>query len=146
MPEAQPTTILLGNTRPLEIFKSVTQDQSDVEAIKAAAQESDDVRVSQLSVQDPDNPDADPIVHHIVEIHRDRADLGNRITTVSVPADFSQRELLAAVENVWPQQSLDSPEWVECDDAFLAESVARLFRTDDHECSVGRPDGWEETV
>lgn len=77
-----------------------------------------------------------------------RPDLGNRITTVSLPEDapMPPSEVLRSVRDLWPWHSdADGPEWVECDDdEALAGVVAAEFTTPDHACSVGRPKGWEE--
>lgn len=73
-----------------------------------------------------------------------RPDLGNTLTTVSFPDGWDLGEQLKAVGDLWPYHSDDPPEWVESDDALLAEVVARNFTSDEHSCRVGRPSGWRE--
>jgi hypothetical protein len=107
-----PTTILLGNTAPVESVR----------------------------IEDPETGDS------VVE-RNDRSDLGNTITTVTLPDDPPMKlvEVLQAVQNLWPWHSdADGPEWVESDDSVLAGHIADHFTTDTHESVVGRPKGWKE--
>lgn len=52
---------------------------------------------------------------------------------------------IADVESLWSSHSGDLPEWVECDeDPAFAAVLSNHFTNARHECSVGRPDGWED--
>lgn len=139
------TIILLGNERPMEFFRTVTEDAADVARIRRAARDIDTVDVSKVDHADPENPDA-TVTRHVVEVKADRQDLGRRICTISIPDGWSDVEALAEVPRMWAQQSLAPPSFVESEDAHLAESVARLFRDDDHPVPVGRPADWEESA
>lgn len=138
------TTILLGNTKPLDVTKYEVDDQSAVQAvIDQHARAKDAVEV--FPVFDP-SEGGEPVDtgRRVVQLTRERGDLGNQICTMSFPEDWDLVDVLTAARSMWPFQSNDLPEWVEAEDEALAESVASLFRTGDHECVVGRPEGWEE--
>lgn len=137
------TIIVLGNARPLEVFETVTLDSHDVRRIKSAALPSDTVTVAERE-HPPEEEGGAPQKAHVVRVERVRKDLGNRETTMGFPEGWTDDEVLVAVRKMWREQSVLPPDWVEGDDAHLAESVARLFRVDGHECPVGRPDGWTE--
>lgn len=88
---------------------------------------------------DPDDEERE------VEVRTSMPELGNQLTIVDPPDGTPDDEVLAAVRSLWPYHSdADGPEWVECDDAHIAESVARMFTTEEHTCAVGRPDDWQE--
>lgn len=109
--------LVLGNTAVVEVFKKPDPEAGTGDVPEGAEV---DVRVA-------------------------REDLGNQLTNVSFPEGLHDDEMLAHVRQLWPYHSdADGPEWVECDDAHFAESVARLFTNDNHTCQVGRPDGWQE--
>lgn len=93
-----------------------------------------------------------------------RPDLGNQITYVDIPdVDYlpaksgpgnmehvwrplRASEIVAIVNAKWNYHSdSDGPEWVECENEAVARAIADEFTWGDHECVVGRPDGWEET-
>lgn len=79
------------------------------------------------------------------EVRVERSDLGNQITNVNFPEGTPDDEMLVHVRQLWPYHSdADGPEWVECEDEHLANSVARMFTNETHECQVGRPSGWQE--
>jgi len=40
----------------------------------------------------------------------------------------------------------DLPEWVESDDDDLAQGISQWFSIRGHECSVGRPAGWDDSM
>lgn len=80
--------------------------------------------------------------------HRDLD--GNRVTTVQIPDSYSlleQVQVVIAQDGVWSNHSRGAnvedsvPDWVEADDPFLAELIARQLG-----CKVGRPKSWKETT
>jgi hypothetical protein len=52
------------------------------------------------------------------------------------------------VVDAWQYHALpgDLPEWVESDDATLAKAISQWFSIRSHECTVGRPAGWDDSM
>lgn len=76
---------------------------------------------------------------------RARPDLRNQITEVHLPDGTGLIDTVRNIADLWQWHSdADGPEWVESSDPIVAVAVAEHFTTDDHECVVGRPDGWNE--
>lgn len=104
----------------------------------------------------PLNPDATPAVidngcdHNQTETRIEFVD-GDNSEQIALMADHPDHRLkirglgeqrgyylhLLEVEDLWRSHGSDNPDWVESDDAELAQLVA-----DHYGCPVGRPEGW----
>lgn len=68
---------------------------------------------------------------------------GHRITSLDVPAGYSDSEVVNAVadprDGLWVRHSSDpGPAWVESDDEGVADLLAAHYG-----CPVGRPKSWK---
>jgi hypothetical protein len=63
---------------------------------------------------------------------------------MEVPDGWTDSEIINGVQAMWVEQSLAPPAWVDGTDDHLTESVARVFRSDNHDCPVGQPKGWDD--
>jgi hypothetical protein len=52
------------------------------------------------------------------------------------------------VVDLWQYHAVpgDLPEWVESDDDELAQAISQWFSIRGHECTVGRPAGWDDSM
>lgn len=66
---------------------------------------------------------------------------GTAVTTVQVPDDATQAEVVAAItagDGLWARHSEEAPAWVECaEDKDLADHLARVL-----DCPAKRPKTW----
>jgi hypothetical protein len=71
--------------------------------------------------------------------YRKRADLGQRVTTISIPAGWDLEETLRTVRLLWGNVSQEAPAWVEADDELVQRAVGDALG-----CDEGRPKNWKE--
>lgn len=68
----------------------------------------------------------------------------NMILRLLKPEDRDYAFGVLEIQSLWTGvHSNDPPEWVESNDRRFAEVLAEFFTSVDHECWVGRPEGWE---
>lgn len=89
----------------------------------------DDEEVAQLAM----STDNDPVLNQIRDYVEgpDRAKVG-----------------VLEVQDAWQYHATpgDLPEWVESDDDDLAQGISQWFSIRGHECTVGRPAGWDDSM
>jgi hypothetical protein len=62
--------------------------------------------------------------------------------------DDSLKIGILEIADLWQYHAVagDLPEWVESDDQALAQAVSQWFSIRGHDCQVGRPDGWDDSM
>lgn len=121
------TFVLLGNISPVNadgtpagIGNTITQF-----GMREGWDDEDEVALA-LST------DNDPVLNQINEyLDDDRVKIG-----------------VLEIVDAWQYHAVpgDLPEWVESDDKALAEAVSGWFSIRGHECTVGRPAGWDDSM
>lgn len=67
-----------------------------------------------------------------------RKDLGNQVTTLSIPDSWPLSEKLAFIETTVRMHFAEKPTWVTSDDPLLAQIVSTQYG-----CREGRPRDWK---
>ena len=128
------TYVLLGNTAPVLSDGSGAADAEGNPLGNTITQVSlrenwDNAEEAELAL----STDNDPTLNQI----GDYVDAGNRVKIgVLEVGDLWQYHAVAG----------DLPEWVESDDDELAQALSQWFSIRGHECSVGRPAGWDDSM
>lgn len=106
--------VLLGNTHPMEGRRN---EEGDVEQASIK-------RRLGITARDKEGPDGTITTFHLV------------------PSDPLMEQFATVVRAYAEYHSQDPPEWVECENKLLEQSIAQHFTKDGHECVQGRPKGW----
>lgn len=138
------TYVLLGNTAPVNTVGPAGASPGGM--VPAVDAHGDPIgnTITQVSMRPGwDNADEaalaigtpnDPVLNQIDEYLTDAPDRV-KIGVLEV-ADLWQYHAVAG----------DLPEWVESDDDELAQALSQWFSIRGHECTVGRPGGWDDSM
>jgi hypothetical protein len=127
------TFVLLGNTAPVNSDGSPALDPEGNPVGNTITQVTmrpgwDDEEEAALAL----STDNDPVLAQINDfLSIDRVKIG-----------------VLEIVDLWQYHAVpgDLPEWVESDDGDLADALSQWFSIRGHECTVGRPGGWDDSM
>jgi hypothetical protein len=131
------TYVLLGNVAPVDSTGAPAQDPEgnplgNTITQVALRENWNNAEEAKLAA----STDNDPV---LAQISSDRDDAGH---------DESLKVGLLEIVDLWQYHATtgDLPEWVESDDDGLARAISDWFSIRGHECTVGRPAGWDDSM
>lgn len=139
------TYVLLGNTAPVNTV-SPDQPTSPGSLVPATNPQGDPLgnTITQVSLR-PDWDDEDVVS---LALSTDNDPVLVQIRDFLTEAPDRVKIGVLEIVDLWQYHAVpgDMPEWVESDDAELADAISSWFSIRGHECTVDRPAGWDDSM
>lgn len=138
------TYVLLGNTAPVNSVGG--NDATPGGAVPATDADDNPLGNTITQVSMRDGWDDEEVAQLAMSTDNDA--VLNQIRDYLTDAPDRVKIGVLEVQDLWQYHAIpgDLPEWVESDDDDLASAVSAWFSIRGHDCQVGRPAGWDDSM